>query len=279
MKKLNLLFAACAALSLAGCGYASVDAGEEAVLVRKPWFFGSGGVDMTPIQTGSQVVASSTDVVKIPVTPLSFDLGFDNMMPKDGIPLDFHTTVRVQVTNTPLLVRDWNGGATRVNADGDKVPSYSWFNSNITPVYTNLVRQEVKNYTMTQLAFEGRAIDQIDQRVTAKLDEFIRRNKIPIRLLSVTIGRAIPPQEILDQRTATAEQQQRLQTEYAKQKAEEARKGAELARAEADNAYRVQMQWTPEQLIETKRIEMLKIACAQGTCIFGGGTPIINTGR
>jgi regulator of protease activity HflC (stomatin/prohibitin superfamily) len=151
------------------------------------------------------------------------------------------------------------------------------FGAAIAPVYTNLVRQDVKQFTMQDLAFGQTAVDKIEADVTGKLGQFIARNHMPVQLLSVTIGRAAPPQEILDQRTRTAEQQQRMQTELAGQKAEEARKGRELARAEADNAYRVQMQWTPEQLIETKRIDMLKEACSRGTCIFGGGTPIINT--
>jgi regulator of protease activity HflC (stomatin/prohibitin superfamily) len=268
MKKLLIVAAAIASTA---CGYVSPDAGEQAVLVRKPWFFGSGGVDASPVTTGSKVVATSTDAVYVPITPLAFDIGFDNMMPKDGIPLDFHTTVRMQITDTPALVKDWNGGDE--NEKGE--PSHAWFWSNISPVYSNLVRQDVKNFTMQQLAFEGSAIDQIDGHVTAQLQEFIRKNKMPVRLLSVTVGRAIPPQEILDQRTETAEQNQRLQTELAKQKAEEARKGAELARAQADDAYRLGMQWTPEQLIETKRIAALQEACSHGTCIIGSTNGLI----
>lgn len=261
------------ALSLCACGYVSPDAGQQAVLVRKPWFFGDGGVDPVPVTTGSKVVASSTDAVYVPVTPIAFDIGFDNLMPSNGIPLDFHTTVRMQVTDAPALVKDWNGGAKNEKDE----PSNAWFWSNIYPQYANLVRQEVKNYDMQSLAFTGAAIDQIDARVTAKLNDVIKKNKIPARLLSVTIGRAVPPQEILDQRTETAAQQQRELTMAAQQKAEEARKGAEVARAEADNAYRLAMGQDTAQYIELKRIEMLEKACAQGTCIFGGGTPIINT--
>lgn len=261
-----------AALALSACGYAAPDAGEQAVLVRKPWFFGSGGVDPTPVSTGSKIVASSTDTVMVPVTPQAFEIAFDNLMPNNGIPLDFHTVVRVQVTDAPALVKDWNGGAK--NEKGD--PSFSWFWDNINPQYSNLVRQEVKNFDMASLAFTGAAIDQIDQRVGAKLAAFIKQNKMPVKLLSVTVGRATPPQEILDQRTETAAQQQREQTMVAQQKAEEARKGAELARAEADNAYRAQMQLSPEQFVELKRIEMQRDACKDSTCIFGNGTPIIS---
>jgi regulator of protease activity HflC (stomatin/prohibitin superfamily) len=178
-------------------------------------------------------------------------------------------------------VKDWNGAAHAVDKDGNVTDelSFSWFYGTIQPIYSNLVRQEVKNFDMQSLAFTGSAIDQIDAKVTDQLNAFIAKNKMPVRLLSVTIGRAVPPQEILDQRTETAAQQQRELTMAAKQKAEEARKGAEIASAEADNAYRLAMGQDTAQYIELKRIEMLRTACSRGTCIFGGGTPIINTGR
>lgn len=270
MKKIFL--AALAALSLAGCGYASPDAGEQGVMIRKPWFFGSGGVDMQPVNTGTTLKAWSTDVVYVPVTPQAFEIGFDNLMPADGIPLDFHTVVRVQVTDAARLVRDWNGAAKTEKGD----PANSWFWDNINPVYSNLVRQDVKNFDMASLAFGGAAIDQIDAHVTAQLNAFIRKNRMPVRLLSVTIGRATPPQEILDQRTETAAQQQRQKTMLAQQQAEEARKGAELARAQADVAYRSEMGLSPEQFVELKRIEMQRDACGHGTCVFGNAQPIIS---
>lgn len=269
---MNKLILLASVFALSACGYAAPDAGEEGVLVRKPWFFGSGGVDPNPVKTGSTIVAGSTDVIKIPVRPIAFDVQFNDLMPKDGIPLDFHTTVRMQVVNSPVLVEKWNGGAE----DKDGNLSHNWFWGNIAPQYTNFVRQEVKNYDMAALAFNGAAIDAIDNKVQAKLVDFIKRNKMPVRLLSVTIGRAAPPQAILNQRTETAAQQQREQTMHAQERAEGARKAAEQARAEADNAYRSQMSLSPEQFVELKRIEMQRLACQKGTCIFGNGTPIIS---
>lgn len=36
----------------ASCHSVSPNADEEAVLIYKPWFFGHGGVDMTPVESG-----------------------------------------------------------------------------------------------------------------------------------------------------------------------------------------------------------------------------------
>lgn len=46
----------------AGCRKAAPDPGQEAVKVRKPWIFGHGGVDRTPVKTGMSWVAPSTDI-------------------------------------------------------------------------------------------------------------------------------------------------------------------------------------------------------------------------
>jgi regulator of protease activity HflC (stomatin/prohibitin superfamily) len=271
----NILLIACSALALTGCHYASVDPGEQGVAVEHPWFFGNGGVSDEVINPGTKVIAISTSVEKVPTTPIAFTVEFTHM-PSDGIPLNFHTTVRVQVTDPVELVKHWNGAAKDEKGNSADV----WFWGTINPIYTNLVRQDVKRFTMQDMAFGQTAVDQIEQHVSDQLSAFIARNHMPVRLLSVTIGRASPPQEILDQRTATAEQQQREKTMEAQQKAEEARKGAEMARAAADNSYRSEMQLSPEQYVELQRIKMQGETCGkEGNCtfIFGNATPLINS--
>lgn len=259
-------------LSLTACGYASPDAGQEAVLVRKPWFFGDGGVDPVPVKTGSEVVASSTDAIYIDVTPRAFEVKFDDLMPSNGIPLDFVTVVRIQVTDAPRLVSDWGGAV--LNEEGK--PNDSWFWRNIEPHYQNLVRDAVKKYDMNQLALTGAAIDSVNIEVEKGLATYIKRNKMPLKLLGVTIGRANPPDEIKHQRIETAAQQQREQTMAAAQRAEQSRKAAEQARAEADNAYRNQMGLTPEQFVDLERIKMQRETCKRNTCIFGNASPVIS---
>lgn len=271
MTKRNYLLAACA-LSLTACGYVAPDAGQEAVLIKQPWFFGSGGVDDTPVHTGSTVVASSTKAVLVSTTPTAFEVPFDNLMPSNSIPLDFHTVVRMQVTDTVELVKKWNGGAT--NDKGEET-NY-WFWASVQPMYVNFVRQEVKKYDMNALALTGAAVDNVEAAVTQRLNAYIKANKMPVKLLSVTMGRAGLPDAIMAQKTETAAQQQRILTMEAQRQAEDSRKAAEQSRAEADNAYRSQMSLTPEQFVELKRIEMQRTACQRGTCIFGNGQALVS---
>jgi regulator of protease activity HflC (stomatin/prohibitin superfamily) len=245
-------------LSTTACSYADIDAGEAGVAVHHPWLFGHGGVSDQVLTTGTELKAWSTEIVKISVTPTAFEVPFDNLMPSNSIPLDFHTVVRLQVTDPVELVKHWNGAAK--NEKGE--PSDYWFWGTIQPIYVNYVRQEVKKYDMNQLALTGEAVDNVEAAVSKRLEDYIKTNKIPVKLLSVTMGRAGLPEAILAQKVETAAQQQRILTMNAQAQAEDARKASE-------------MHLTPEQFVDLKRIEMQRYACTKGTCIFGNGSALV----
>ena len=52
-------------LGMASCTSVTPDAGEEAVLIHKPYIFGSGGVDDTPVETGLKYTWFSTSYVTV----------------------------------------------------------------------------------------------------------------------------------------------------------------------------------------------------------------------
>lgn len=72
---------------------------------------------------------------------------------------------------------------------------------------------------------------------------------------------------------ATAEQEQRSNTEKQRKLAEDQRLAAEQSRAAADNAYREAMRLSPEQFLQLEAIKMQRDVCASGKCQFfiGGG--------
>jgi hypothetical protein len=84
----------------------------------------------------------------------------------------------------------------------------------------------------------------------------------------VTLGRANPPDAIKHQRIATAEQEQRVNTERQRKLAEDMRRGSEESRAVADNAYREAMRLSPEQFLQLEQIKMLHDVCGGGKCSF-----------
>lgn len=245
-----------------GCTSVEVGPGEEAVLIMKPILFGHGGVDPTPVKSGRQFVALTTDYYIVDMKPLQMEQVFDDMMSSDGVPLDFHAVLRVQVTDSVLLVSKF----------GD-----SWYEKNLMAEFGSAVRQAVKKHGMNETAIQTSAVEEIDAEVMQVLTNKIKEKNIPVVLLDVTVGKANPPDSIKNQRIATAAEQQRVITETQRKLAEDARLQAEMSRAAADNAYREAMKLSPEQYLKLEEIKMFSTTCAGGKCTFfvgGNNTPV-----
>ena len=252
--KVSLLVVA--ALTAAGCHAITPDAGQEAVLVKKPLIFGSGGVDPTPIKTGLSWRAISTKPVYVAVVPQQHAIHFDDLMSSDGVPLDFDAVIRLQVTDTVKLISSF--GPT-------------WFESNVQAEFANRVRQSVRKHGMNETAIQTTAVDAIDLEISQAMEAYIKQAGLPIRLIDVTVGRANPPDSVKNQRIATAEQEQRGNTERQRKLAEDQRLQAETSRAAADNAYRNAMNLSPEQFLRLEAIHMQRDVCTKGGCTFIAG--------
>lgn len=263
-----------AALILApACSTVEPSAGQEAVLVEKPMFFGHGGVVGTPIKTGLEYVALSTTGILVPTTPLQFQEHFEDLMSSDGVPLDFDASIRLQITDSVKMVRDF---AFLAGEQGTP----RWYAINVSQPFRNLVRQEVRNHGMNETAISSSAVDKIDAVVTAQLTKLLADIGLPVRLIDLTVGRANPPDAIKNQRVATAEQEQRANTEKQRALAEEQRIQSETKRAQADNAYRNAMDLSPEQFLRLEQIHTQRDICAKGGCTYisagSGVTPLVN---
>ena len=81
-------------LGFTSCTSVTPDAGQEAVLVHKPWFFGTGGVDMTPVETGLEYTWLSTDYVIVGMLPTKYDEQLDDVTSNDNT-----------LTNLQILIR------------------------------------------------------------------------------------------------------------------------------------------------------------------------------
>src|SRR5204863_6884459 len=91
----------------AGCHAVAPDAGHEAVLIQKPWFFEHGGVDPTAVKAGQSWVAPTTEAVYVTMVPQQHGIHFDGLMSNDGVPLDFAAVIRLQVTTSVNLISNF----------------------------------------------------------------------------------------------------------------------------------------------------------------------------
>jgi len=245
------------AVFASSCTAVTPDAGQEAVLVSKPYFFGNGGVLEKPVTTGRSYEWMSTSVIYVDVRPLQVNIEFNDLMSRDGVPLDFNAAIRYRVSNTVTLV-------SKFGADDH------WFSRNLEQPFRNAVRDAVKRRGMNEMAIDASAAEAVDDEVSKATSAVIKRDSIPIELIDVTLGRANPPDAIKHQRIDTATQEQRINTEKQRTLAENQRLEAEKARAAADNGYRLAMSLSPEQYLQLKSIEAMSWACASkpGTCSF-----------
>ncbi len=252
---------------LFACTVVTPEQGQEAVLIDRPILFGHGGIRPESIKPGRSYTWFSVRKVYVNVYPQQFEANFSDLMSSDGVPLDFHAVIRMQVTDPVALIRDFGE---------------DWYRQNVEQQFFNRVRNAVKKHGMNETAINTTAIDEIDAEVTGDLNKYLADTKIPARLLNVTVGKANPPDAIKTQRVETAAQQQRVLTEGQRKLAEDGRKSAEESRAAADNSYREAMHLTPSQFVEIERIKMLKEVCGtkDSHCTFLIGsevTPVFNT--
>ena len=147
-----------------------------------------------------------------------------------------------------------------------------------------MVRQAVRKHGMNETAISTTALDDIDTEIRDALVAFIADKQLPVRLVTMTVGRANPPDSIKHQRIETATQEQRIQTEKQTKLAEDQRLLAEQSRAAANNAYREAMHLSPEQFIQLETIKMQRDACGQSgkaacTFIQNGASPVLNLSK
>jgi hypothetical protein len=259
---MKLLLSILLAVSISACGWAYPDAGTEAVLVRKPFIFGHGGIDRTPIKAGRTLVAISTQVIYVDMRPMQFHVQFDDLMSRDGVPLDFDAVIRVQVTDSAKLIEKFGP---------------EWFPTNVEREMSNRVRQAVRKHGLNETAIDTTAIEAIDTEITEGMRAYLTETDLPLRLIAVTVGKANPPESVKHQRVETAQQEQRQNTEKQRKLAEDQRKMAEESRATADNAYRQQMSLSPDQFLRLETIKMQRDVCAGGKCTFLLGGSAIPT--
>jgi len=275
----HLLIATIAALGLwglMGCSVAAPNAGHEAVWVEKPFLFGHGGIDQTPVTAGRAYGAITSDAIDVDMLPQRIDMEFDDMMTKSGVPVSFHVVAQFKVTDPVRLVSGFG-------ADRDDKGNWGFWDRNLDQPLRTAVRDSVKQRDMQEMAISQTAADAVGQEVSTAAIRIVQQQGLPIAFTAINVGRVNPPDAIKNQRIETAAQEQRAITEQQTKLAEDQRKAAEQSRASADNSYREAMQLSPDQFLQLERIKMQRDVCAHGsTCTFfigGGASPVLDVGR
>lgn len=272
MKKFYfILMIAFFATMVQSCYNAPTDADEEIVLVKKPWIFGHGGVDDTPITSGATWCAITTDTVKFKICPVRYTEVFDDIFSNNNTPLDFNSyiTIQIQSGHTPVLLKNYGK---------------SWYANNIQVPYRNYTREEVSKYSPFDLVSNRDVLNKIDSAVMSKMTKYVehlsKEKEFPIIIKAVVTGAAKPNKDQLTEMNRTAALIQKKESEQRNKEMEIVRAEAETARAQADKAYQNAMGLSSEQFIQLKYIEMIdKKQGANIDVMIGGANPMWNVRR
>lgn len=258
-------------LFIFACERVKVNAGEEAVLVHKPFFFGKGGIDQTPISTGSKWVWCTTDNVKFPIIPVKYTETLDDVASNENTPLDFTTQIIIQVNQgkTPILLKNYG---------------VEWYKNNIQDIYNNYTRNYISKYSPFDLMSNRDTLALIDANILKDMRDYVanlsKKAEFPITIISVVTGRAKPNQAQLAEMNNTAAQIQAKISEDRRAEKEDARAEAERKRAIADKAYMREMNLTTEEFIQLKQWEVIdKKKDANIDVLVGGAQSMWNIRR
>ena len=257
------------ALTYTGCfSPSSVDAGEEGVMVKKPWIVGHGGVDSDSIRTGLVWTAWSTEVIRVNVKPFNVTEPFDDLITVDNNPVDFniHMTFKHIEGRTPELV--------------EKFGVNGWYTNKVQEPLRNSVREFTKSRTMFEMTTNPKIVSELEQKVSEEIREFLKKENIPTELVLATIGKVMPPQAVLDATIQTGVQKQNVLTQVERVKAEQSRELAEKASANADKAYMTAINMNADQYLKMKELDIQKLAIEKGgsniSIIMGNAQPFYN---
>ena len=259
-KKLLVMMVVMSSLFMQGCfSLSTVDAGHEGVMIYKPYIFGKGGVDETPIKAGAVWTVWSTEVERYSVMPVKYQEVFEDLTASDNVAIDFDMYLTLQMVKgkTPVLHEYWG-------------PNF--YVNNIKDVFRKVTRNEARTYTSIQLRTDEKIINTMQDNIMEEMSKYLLAEGLPIIVNKAITGKVVPPEEVLTEAAKTAAQKQKQKTEAQRYMTEKARKVAEGARALADKEYMRKLGMSADQFIRLKELDIIE--GKENVTIYMGVSPL-----
>ena len=225
----------------------SVDGDEEGVFIKKPWFFGNEGVESEALTEGSAWKVFTTDFVTYKKIPIKYTEVFDDVFCDDNTPLDLsaHITLKIADGKSPILHKNYGP---------------DWYINNVKENFREIIRNFISTYNMYTLVSDREVYDQVKKDIAEKMQTYFNKlNKIaefPIQIVNVVVDKAKPNDMVLEELNKTAAMAQQKITQQRQQEMEEQRILTEQKRADADKAYMLRMNLSPDAFIRLKYAEI-----------------------
>ena len=248
MKKFfTILAVMLAAVSFTSCDLCTVDGGEEGVFIKKPWFFGDGGVDHQALTSGSEWKVISTDYVVYSIINTKYTENFDDTATNETTTVDMnaHLFLRITPGKSPILHENYG---------------MNWYDNNIKEIFRKYVKDFASRYDMITLVSQREIYDEIEpiieQQMIDHINHLSETKELPIEVVDVIVDKAMPNDGVREELNNTAIYMQQRNTQVMKQEMEIARRETERLRALADKEYQVTMGFTPSQFIQLRALEL-----------------------
>lgn len=231
------------------CSLCGVDGTTEGVFIKKPLFFGSGGVEMTALTEGSEWKVFSTDFVEYTKIPVKYTEIFDDVFCNDNTPMDLsaHVTLQLIEGKSPIL---------HINYGPE------WYNNVVKETFRKTVRNFISTYDMYTLTSDREVYDAIEVDIAEKLEQYFAdistTKEFPIKIINVVVDKAKPNISVMEELNKTATMAQAKLTEIKRQEVEDERKVTEHKRALADKEYRATMNMTSSEYIQMRTLEVIE---------------------
>ena len=182
--------------------------------------------------------------------PQKFDEKLDDAASNDNTLLDFNTQIQLQVKDnkSPILIKNYGR---------------NWYVNVIQEVYRNTVRNYISKFGPFDLMSNREVLDSINYAVKDDMERYIeelsvKSGELPIDVVNVVVGRAIPNEKQKAEMDNTAAATQAKRTEESRFEMLKAKEAAERQRAIADKAYQVEMGLSADQFIQLKAWEVIE---------------------
>ena len=109
-------------LSFTSCDLCTVDGGEEGVFIKKPWFFGDGGVDLEGLRIVKERKVWSTDYVVYSVINTKYTEAFDDTATNETTTVDMNAHIFLRITPGKAPILHENYGV-------------NWYDNNIKEIF------------------------------------------------------------------------------------------------------------------------------------------------
>ncbi len=231
-------------MTMTSCSTIDVQEGTKGVLVKRPYIFGSDGVET--LEPGRHVIAWSSTVVPVDVKPDRKTEKFDDLNTKDNVPVDFDISFTLQ--NNPSEV-----GKLYSNFGLD------YYVKTLEQELRNITRDKCKTYDMTPLTNDAKISLEINNYVKEEGNKIIKSLGIPVTLIAANMGLVNPPKAVIDERSNTAAAKQREQTINQETINQGKRLNSETARAKADRAYQDALGLSTNEYIQLQSLKVKEI--------------------